>query len=607
MKRFLILTLLVFQMTALMLAADDNIHIVSRNVTCNLYSTDGLVSKAKMTDLYEFEARRVSETGMVAKFYDCNSVIDNADAPGSKPIYRAWENGDLFYSGTRVCLLPVEVKTGKRAKAKFTVSYKKPEYIDDIILNSPLYDTDRITVTVNIPSIAAERVTVEIFNGTGREKMTRDTDAKGNITVTVTSDSLKSFSSQPMMPDPMTCMPMVRINASFFDLDELYSYLRTTLEDSDARYPEITELAQSVAEEAGSDTLARIDAVAGWVRDNIRYVAIEHGELATRPDSAVSVLRKRFGDCKGSANLICAMLRSIGIDGRRVWIGTHGSVPAPFSKSPTLGGANHMIAAAVVGDSIIYLDGTVTHAPRGYVPQSIAGQECLIEDGDKFILTHVGEAYPQLSVMSQTGRLTIDGTRLGGTMRYGLSGAWRTMFESLTSSVTSSRRSRAIGIILANDRKSITVDSIEQTRGADTSAIVARVTDSEGVKAVAGRSKLYVMPRLLRMSQPSSVDARNRRFDIDNYYWLPVEADVTIEIPEGYETKGLPQTATIDNPWFYGMVSYTDCGDGTVRCRGYLYGRRTGARCDEAEAWNDAVRQVESASNTALVLTRKAE
>ena len=127
MKRFLILTLLVFQMTALMLAADDNIHIVSRNVTCNLYSTDGLVSKAKMTDIYEFEARRVSETGMVAKFYDCNSVIDNADAPGGKPIYRAWENGDLFYSGTRVCLLPVEVKTGKRTKAKFTVSYKKPE------------------------------------------------------------------------------------------------------------------------------------------------------------------------------------------------------------------------------------------------------------------------------------------------------------------------------------------------------------------------------------------------------------------------------------------------------------------------------------------------
>lgn len=607
MKRFLILTVLIFQMTAIMRAADDNIHIVSRNVTCDLSARDGRISKAKITDIYEFEARRVSETGMVAKFYDCNSMVDNANAPGGKPIYRAWEDGDLFYSGTRVFILPVEVKTGKRAKAKFTVSYKKPEYINDILLNTPLYDTDHITVTVNIPCIAADLVTVEIFNGTGREKMTRDTDAGGNVKVTISSDSLKAFSSQPMMPKPMTCMPMVRINASFSDLDGLYSFLRTTLEDPDAQFPEITELAQGVAEQAGSDTLARIDAVAGWVRDNIRYVAIEHGELATRPDSAISVLRKRFGDCKGSANLICAMLRSIGIDGRRVWIGTYGNVTAPFSKSPTLSAANHMIAAAVVGDSIIYLDGTVNHAPRGYVPRSIAGRECLIEDGEKYILTRVGAAYPRLSILSQTGRLTVDGTSLGGTMRYSLGGAWRTMFESLTASVTSSRRSQAIGFFLSNGRKSITADSIRHNSPADTSSILARVTDSEGVKAVAARSRLYVMPRLLRMSLPGSVDAHNRRFDIDNHDWLPVEADVVIEIPEGYEAKELPQTVEIDNPWFYGMVSYTDNGDGAIRCRGNLYGRRTEAKREEAEVWNNAVRQVESASNTALVLIRKPE
>ncbi len=84
-----------------------------------------------------------------------------------------------------------------------------------------------------------------------------------------------------------------------------------------------------------------------------------------------------------------------------------------------------------------------------------------------------------------------------------------------------------------------------------------------------------------------------------------MEADVAIEVPAGYTAEGLPRTAVIDNPWFEGFVTYTDGADGTVRCTAELRQRRQYAEAAEAEAWNAAVREVENASNTALILLKE--
>lgn len=589
-------------------ASDGNIYIAERTVTCDLSARDGRVTGARISQDYSMGARRVHDTGILAVFYDRNSKIEHASATGGKPQYRAWEDGDIFYSGTRVCLLPVEVKPGKTSRARAEVSYASPEFLDDIMLMLSLYDIERETVTVRIPADIAGRVTVDIFNATGRELMTRDTDTKGNVTVTVTAASMPKFRLEPMMPEAATCMPLVRISAAFDGTDELYDYLKSKLEDLDTPDAEVASLAGRLTAEAGTDTLARIDAAARWVRENIRYVAIEHGELAHRPASAAEVLGNRYGDCKGSANLICALLRAMGIDGRRVWIGTGGDITAPFSISHTLGAANHMIAAACVGDSTIFIDGTARNAPRGLVPAAIAGQECMVENGATYILTHVCRPYPAESLLRQTGSLRIDGNSLGGEMHYGFGGEWRCMIETAMDGITAARRPQVLAYFLSRDRKGFAVDDAEMLPSAapdaETSAMIASVCDSEGVKAVAGRTKLYVMPRLLRMVQPRTVDARGRRWPIVHDDFMPMEADVAIEVPAGYAAEGLPRTAVIDNPWFEGFVTYTAGADGTVRCTAELRQRLQYAEASEAEAWNAAVREVENASNTALILLK---
>ena len=60
-----------------------------------------------------------------------------------------------------------------------------------------------------------------------------------------------------------------------------------------------------------------------WVQDNIRYIAFEDGIAGFKPDEANNVLTKRYGDCKGMANLTRQMLKAAGFDARLTWIGTN--------------------------------------------------------------------------------------------------------------------------------------------------------------------------------------------------------------------------------------------------------------------------------------------
>ena len=55
------------------------------------------------------------------------------------------------------------------------------------------------------------------------------------------------------------------------------------------------------------------------------------------------VATKKYGDCKGMANLLTEMLRSVKLDARRCWIGTN-HIAYDYS-TPSLSVDNHMICA----------------------------------------------------------------------------------------------------------------------------------------------------------------------------------------------------------------------------------------------------------------------
>lgn len=97
----------------------------------------------------------------------------------------------------------------------------------------------------------------------------------------------------------------------FKDLDEELRYLRTVISDYRMR-PAIRDLATQIVDDAGvamRDKKGQALAIASWVKTNIYYIH-ELPERFQKPDET---LRSKHGDCDDFAQLIGALIESIGI------------------------------------------------------------------------------------------------------------------------------------------------------------------------------------------------------------------------------------------------------------------------------------------------------
>jgi hypothetical protein len=106
------------------------------------------------------------------------------------------------------------------------------------------------------------------------------------------------------------------------------------------------EIKQKVAAlTASSPTqLAKMQALANFMQQEIRYVGIELGIGGLQPHPATEVFSHRYGDCKDKATLLSSMLHEIGIDSYYVVINTVRGGVNP-NTPPTLGWFNHVILA----------------------------------------------------------------------------------------------------------------------------------------------------------------------------------------------------------------------------------------------------------------------
>ncbi len=94
-----------------------------------------------------------------------------------------------------------------------------------------------------------------------------------------------------------------------------------------------------------------------FTQNGIRYLGIEFGPNSYHPTDPVTVLKRRFGDCKDKAFLLCTLLRGLGFTADPVLVSTTlrhtlpGYLPAPFDF-------DHVIVRATVEGRVYWLDPT---------------------------------------------------------------------------------------------------------------------------------------------------------------------------------------------------------------------------------------------------------
>ncbi|HTV53425.1 MAG TPA: transglutaminase domain-containing protein, partial [Terriglobia bacterium] len=318
---------------------------------------------------------------------------------------------------------------------------------------------------------------------------------------------------------------------------------------------------------ANADFMERIQKVATFMQQQIRYVGIEIGIGGYIPHPAEEVYRNHYGDCKDKVTLMIALLDAVGVRATWVMVDTDRGVVDP--KVPSLRG-DHMIAAieipagyenpalkAVVntssGKRYLIFDPTNQYVPIGLLPTYLQGSYGLLMAGTDSQVIPLPMLKPSSDVTDRTADFTLaaDGTLTGNVVvkRLGASSDYlRRSFAMNNQDDTQ----KYLEDSLRSDFASFTVgtEDIQNVRALNQQLVYRyQITAPEYAKHAG--SMLLVRPRVI------STDAIALRQTTRKY---PIEFDGTgdwrdtydLKIPEGYAVDDLPDPVNIDT----GFASY---------------------------------------------------
>jgi hypothetical protein len=333
------------------------------------------------------------------------------------------------------------------------------------------------------------------------------------------------------------------------------------------------EIKQKVASLTASDPalLQKMRAIAQFVQNDIRYVAIELGIGGVQPHAASEVFAHHYGDCKDKATLVRSMLRELGVESYYVLIDDkRGSVTGDM---PAHNGFDHAITAIKLPDSlddpsliatihhpklgrILFFDPTNEFIPFGQLPGYLQANYGLLVTPDGGELIELPQQPSNMNSIRRTAKLTLDpsGTLKGEVHEVRLgerasSERWR------LHTVTQDRdRIKPIEDLLGSSLTSfqITHAALENLQQTDRPFGFDYSFESPNYAKNAG-SMVLVRPRVLGSKGLGFLETKDpRRFPIEFDEPTQDTDSFEITIPAGYVVDDIPPPVDAD----YGFASY---------------------------------------------------
>src|SRR6266498_2947640 len=366
----------------------------------------------------------------VAEMYDNETSIDDVDftvdgkkPKDIKPQYSYYSVDDIFYSDEHICFFPLPLeKKGSSSTVSFKKTISDPRYFINIFFSEP-YMVMNKEVNIKVPRWMKVELKEMNFKGYQISKSSHYDSGDDADIYTYTIKNLPAKENENDCPGPSYIYPHILVLSKEASVDNGKTTYFNTVADQYAWYHQLVSnigsdeaavkaKAQEITSGVAND-LDKIKAIFYWMQNNIRYVAFEDGIAGFRPDKANEVIRKKYGDCKGMANATKELLKSLGYDARLCWIGTN-HIAYDYS-TPSLSVDNHMICALKFQGKMYFLDATENYLGFNEYAERIQGRQCLIEDGDKYILTNIPSTTYEQNSDEEKRILSVNGTDLKGT------------------------------------------------------------------------------------------------------------------------------------------------------------------------------------------------
>jgi hypothetical protein len=236
----------------------------------------------------------------------------------------------------------------------------------------------------------------------------KSTDEEGRTVMRWVARDLPRPAMQSGMPQRSEFAPVVELT-TFRDWDEFarwwWSFIEKEFVTTPAMREKVVELTAELPTEA-----EKVEAVARFVGQEIRYNAWPFGTHGYEPFSAATIFERRFGDCKDKSILLRQMLAEIGVEAVPVLINAEYNRAEEPLDAAMVGLFNHCIAYLPATDERegYYLDATADHNPVDYLRADDQGARVLHVTPEGGEIHDIPYAPPEQNSLRRHYTITLD-------------------------------------------------------------------------------------------------------------------------------------------------------------------------------------------------------
>ncbi len=549
-------------------------------------------------------------------FYNQQISIDNIKVINSKGKEVAlqtqcgsYSQEDIFDDDTKLCVVkfPLEEK-GKSCSYSYRENYKDIKYLTSFYFNNSIPAVNEI-IEFDIPSWMEIDFREFNFHGAGIEKTTTKENDLTKISFHLKNAA--AYEEEEHSPNHALSYPhIICVSKAFTEngqrkvlfetVKDLYGWYRMVCDSIGNQSPALKERVTSLINGKKTD-LQKIEAIFYWVQDNIRYIAFENGIMGFRPDAAQNVLKKKYGDCKGKANLLKEMLRLAGYDARLTWIGTS-DLPYDYSL-PSLSVDNHMICTVILNGKKYFLDGTEEYIALNDYAQRLQGKQVLIEDGNNYILDRIPVFPSERNKTKQLIKINIDGDAIKGNSTIEYNGEAKIFTQMAYASTRTENKTGALTSFLRGGNANLELSNIKTPDFTDRQQPLQISYDFKANNQItrAGNETYVVMDWDKEFSNLEFDGERKNDYEFSHKYFVTIQTELAV--PAGYKVEYIPSSFKKTFPDYSFEGSYLNKGNTIVYSKTIIINKPI-IRKSEFADWNKFIKDINKFYNDQVVLVK---
>ena len=549
-------------------------------------------------------------------FYNDEMSVENIKVlnPDNKDVTIQKQCGDysdenIFHNDTKLCVIKFPLaEKGKSFNYSFNENYHDVKYLTSFYFQQRLPVVERI-VQFNIPSWL--ELDLREFNFDGYE-VQKTSVKEGDITkVTFSISNTQAYKSESHAPNHALSYPHIicvtkafteagKRNVLFENVKDLYGWYSSVCSEIGNKPDDVkAKVAELIANK--KTDIEKIESIFYWVQDNIRYIAFENGIMGFKPDAAQNVLKNKYGDCKGKANLLKTMLTIAGFDARLTWIGTS-DLPYDYTL-PSLVVDNHMICTVILNGKKYFLDGTEEYIALSDYAQRIQGKQVLIEDGKNHILDKVPEFAADRNKVTVTNKISIANNQLTGNSVTEYNGESKISVQSAYAAIKNDKKAESLADFARSNNSNIEVSDISNSDFKDRQKPLQLKYNFKANNQVTktGNELYVVMDWEKEFSGMEMKPDRKNDYEFDQKYYMNTQTELTI--PDGYKIDYLPASFKKSTANWSFEGSYVNKGKTIVYSKNIIINKPILKKADFA-GWNSFIADINKFYNDQVVLTK---